>query len=72
MRFCSDGDEQALTTYCLFIDFRKAFDTVWHGGLWRQLWDNGVRGKAWRLPLYANLECSVLVDGEKSRYSKLQ
>ena len=61
------------TTYCLFIDFRKAFDTVWHDGLWRQLWSQGIRGKAWRIikSLYASLECAVLVDGEKSRFSKI-
>ena len=57
------------TTYCFFIDFKKAFDTVWHKGLWRRLWDEGVRGKCWRLlrSLYAQLEASVLVDGERSR-----
>ena len=46
---------------------------MWHDGLWRQLWQQGVRGKAWRIlkALYSNLECSVLVDGERSRFSKI-
>ena len=35
------------SSYLCFIDFRKAFDTVWHNGLWKALWSNGVRGKAW-------------------------
>ena len=33
-------------SYCCFIDFRKAFDTVWSDGLWKRLWDEGVHGKA--------------------------
>ena len=57
------------TTYCFFIDFRKAFDTVWHQGLWRRLWEMGVRGKAWRIirSLYSELQSAVLVEGEPSR-----
>ena len=37
------------TTFLCFVDFRKAFDTVWHDGLWKRLWDSGIRGKAWRI-----------------------
>jgi exonuclease III len=57
-------------TFLLFVDFRKAFDTVWHKGLWQQLWKNGVKGKAWRIirSLYREIQTSVLVDGECSRY----
>ena len=36
-------------TYCCFIDFRKAFDTVWHAGLWKKLWNADFRGKGWRI-----------------------
>ena len=61
------------TTFCFFIDFRKAFDTVWHGGLWRRLWEMGVRGKAWRVlrSLYSDLRSSVLVEGEPSEDAPL-
>jgi hypothetical protein len=57
-------------TFLLFVDFRKAFDTVWHNGLWKRLWDGGVRGKAWRIirSLYREIQTSVLVDGERTRY----
>ena len=56
-------------TYCFFIDFHKAFDTVWHDGLWLKLWDIGVRGKPWRIlkKMYSNMQASVLIDGEASR-----
>ena len=38
-----------LDTHLCFVDFRKAFDTVWHEGLWKRMWDVGIRGKAWRV-----------------------
>ena len=31
--------------YCSFIDFKKAFDTVWRVGLWRKLQNNNIKGK---------------------------
>lgn len=62
------------TTHCFFIDFRKAFDTVWHQGLWRRLWEEGIQGKAWRIlrSLYSDLQSSVLVEGEPSRTTPLK
>ena len=62
------------TAYCFFIDFRKAFDTVWHSGLWKKLWDLGVRGKAWRIirSLYGGLKSAVIADGELSEYVPVQ
>ena len=35
------------TTYTAFIDVKKAYDTVWRNGLWKRMWDVGVRGKMW-------------------------
>ncbi len=56
-------------TFLLFVDFRKAFDTVWRDGLWKRLWDMGVRGKAWRVikGVYRDIRLSVLVDGDHTR-----
>ena len=58
-----------LSSYLLFVDFRKAFDTVWRDGLWTRLWSMGVRGKAWRVikAVYRDIRLSVLVDGEHTR-----
>ena len=56
-------------TYLCFVDFRKAFDTVWHDGLWKRMWDSGVKGKPWRIVrnLYSSISSSVKVGGKASR-----
>ena len=39
------GDiKKKLTVLCLFIDFEKAFDSVWKKGLVVKLWNAGVHG----------------------------
>ena len=57
-------------TYCCFIDLKKAFPSVWRNGLWKRLWDEGVRGKIWRIirSLYENTESCVLIGEEKTNY----
>ena len=57
------------TSFLCFIDFRKAFDTVWHDGLWKALWDSGVKGKAWRVvrSLYTSMRASVRLGDKESR-----
>ena len=50
-------------TFLFFIDFRKAFDTVWHDGLWHRLWESGIQSKPWRIlrQLYRNVQARVRV-----------
>jgi hypothetical protein len=36
-------------TFCCFVDFSKAFDTVWRAGLWQKLLDNCIEGKCFRI-----------------------
>ena len=54
------------STYAFFKDIRKAFDTVWHDGLWFKLWELGVRCRMWRA-MYDITQSSVLLEGEKSQ-----
>ena len=56
-------------TYLCFVDFRKAFDTVWHAGLWKRLWDSKIRGKAWRIiqTLYSSIRAKVRLGNSTSR-----
>ena len=35
--------------YCTFIDFSKAFDSVWRIGLWGKLIKNGINGKCFQV-----------------------
>lgn len=48
-------------TFLAFLDFRKAFDTVWRDGLLSIAWKLGIRGSAWNLldSLYTNVQAKV-------------
>ena len=55
-------------TYAFFLDIQKAYDTVWHDGLWYKLWDMGVKGRMWCVikKMYMSSRSAVLLEGEKS------
>ena len=65
------GSQQ--TTYAAFIDMKKAYDTVWRDGLWKRLWDEGVRGKLWRVikNMYSVVQSAVLVGEEQTEWFDL-
>ena len=54
--------------YACFVDFRKAFDSVWHDGLLFKLLQYNVGGKFVSLikSLYANSTCSVRLGSKKN------
>lgn len=56
--------------YCTFIDFRKAFDTVWRTGLWTKLQRSGIRGKCFNVifNMYNNIKSCVQYRNEKSDF----
>ena len=47
--------------YACFVDFRKAFDSVWHEGLFLKLLENKIDGNFYNLvkSLYSNSKCAV-------------
>ena len=55
-------------TYAFFLDIQKAYDSVWHDGLWYKLWDIGVKGRMWRVikKMYESSKSAVHLEGEKS------
>ena len=36
---------QEKSTYCAYIDLKKAFDSIWRNGLWVKIWKMGIKGK---------------------------
>ena len=48
-RGCMDNVYTLKKTYAFFLDIQKAYDTVWHDGLWYKLWNMGVIGGMWRV-----------------------
>ena len=56
---------QKLPTYCAFIDFEKAFDSVNHTFLWFKMSACGIHGKLLNIvrTMYANLQNCVRVGG---------
>lgn len=54
--------------FCAFIDYSKAFDTVWREALWHKLLKTGIKGKflAVDKSMYSNIKSCVYLYGMKS------
>jgi len=54
--------------YCTFVDFRKAFDTVWRTGLWKKLLKHDINGKCFKIiyNMYDNIKSCVLYNEMQS------
>ena len=61
-------NEQKL--YCAFVDYKKAFDTVWRSALWHKMMKSGITGKLSNIivNMYDNIKSCVSVNGELSEY----
>lgn len=57
-------------SYCLFIDFSKAFDSMWRVGLWMKPLGNSINGKIFRTiyNLYQNIKFCVKHSGNQSGF----
>ena len=62
------NDKQKL--YCAFIDYKKAFDTVWRSALWHKLVKSGITGKLYNVitNMYSNIKSCVSHNGQLSDY----
>ena len=68
-----DRSRRKKDTYCCFLDIKKAYDTVFREGLWRRLWEVGVKGKMWRVlkNIYSKVESSVVVNAKRGEWFEL-
>ncbi len=56
--------------YACFIDFKKAFDSIWHQGLFYELIESGIGGKTYDLikSMYTESKCGVKINTKHTRY----
>ena len=56
--------------YACFIDFRKAFDTVWHDGLFYKLQQIGIKGNFLETlrNMYKNTKCAIKIDNKLTQF----
>ena len=56
--------------YACFVDFKKAFDSVWHDGLFSKLLENKIGGRFYDLikNLYSNTQCAVKVSNNRTPF----
>ena len=56
--------------FCSFIDFSKAFDSVWRVGLWNKLLKSSINGNFLRViqSLYSNIKSCVSLNNEFSPF----
>ncbi len=56
--------------YTCFIDFRKAFDTVWHHGLYQKLEEANIKGKFLKtlINMYTKTKCAVRMGNKTTQY----
>eukprot|EP00732_Lithocolla_globosa_P002723 Lithocolla_globosa_v1_NODE_1888_length_2272_cov_7.484438.p1 type:complete len:126 gc:universal NODE_1888_length_2272_cov_7.484438:1318-941(-) len=55
-------------TYTCFVDFSKAFDSVYRHGLWIRLWQCGIKDKIWKIlrSIYEDTTETININGERS------
>ena len=59
--------------FCVFVDFKQAFDTVCRNGLWHKLQEYNITGKCLSLirNMYANIKSRIKIEKELPRFSNV-
>ena len=55
--------------YACFVDFKKAFDSIWHDGLFVRMLENKINGKFYNLIkcLYSKTTCFIKLGAKKTK-----
>lgn len=58
--------------YTCFVDFKKAYDSIWHEGLLYRLLNYGIRGKLFEIikNLYSKSFCAIKLDNFRTSFFK--
>ena len=58
------GDQKGKKLFTCFIDFQKAFDSVWHDGLFRKMENKGINGNFLNQikNIYGSTLCAVKIN----------
>ena len=64
--------EHDLKLYHNFIDYKKAFDRVWHEGLWNVMRKTNIEERVICLieSLYKNAQSAVIINGATGKFFK--
>ena len=56
--------------FCAFVDYKKAFDTVWRAGLWQKMIRSGINGKLLEIvkSMYNSAKSNVEINGVSSDF----
>ena len=62
--------KMGIDLYVAFIDYAKAFDTIWRDGLWYKLVKEGIGGKFLNIlkSMYEKSKSCVFINGERSQF----
>ena len=63
-------EDQKQKVYACFIDFKKAFDTVWHDGLFLKLQQIGIKGNFLETlrNMYKNTKCAIKLGDQLTQF----
>ena len=63
-------DQKGKKLYTCFVDFQKAFDSVWHESLFRKLENKGINGNFLKLikNIYNNTKCAVKINNKTTNF----
>ena len=63
-------DKEGQKLYACFVDFQKAFDSVWHDGLFRKLENLGINGNFLNLiiNIYKHTKCAVKINRSTTQF----